>query len=349
MGTSKRRRKNYLAASVWVLSVFICVYPWFHPAAAFAQEAYDQEVAVNLAEGRVIVLAAKDAIILGTMDAHSEPDSKPPAISILSGERMGVMLGAVEWVRPDSSEKPVRLDREFHALAAAALNTAGQPRDPEGSASDIESIGIAVLERLRQVAGLLHHKISVAEDEPVLRIVLAGNQRDYGPEAWTIDYFIHQDALGNGFFRTRVQRPSYYQLYPPEKGKPHTLLEVRYPPENRAKDAPELLDLLQQNDPRLATIRASNVNVTKSVNFVTDGQSQKSAAANDVDFLKAALTAVAPQGAQLSIGFVDFERGFQWAVQPAEAPPPPEAEKAATPAEKTPEEPERPSLRRKSP
>ena len=326
--------------------MLICVHPWFHSARAFAQEASDQEVAVNLAEGRVIVLAAKDGIILATIDTHSEPDAKPPAIAILSAERMGVMLGAVEWLRPDSGDKPIRLDKEFHALAAAALNTAGQPRDPEGAASDIESIGIAVLERLRQVAGLLHHKINVAEDEPVLRIVLAGNHHDSGPEAWTIDYFIRQDALASGYWRTRVQRPSYYQLYPPEKGKPHTLAEVRYPPENRAKDAPELLDLLQQNDPRLATIRAGNANVTKSVNFVVDGQSQKSAAASDVDFLKAALTTVAPQGAQLSMGVVDFERGFQWAVQPPEVPAPAEAD---TPSEKTPEEPERPSLRRKSP
>jgi hypothetical protein len=345
MDKSKRHGKNYLALPLKVFFVFISVYAWFHPAAAFAQEASDQEVAVNLAEGSVIVLAAKDGIILATIDTHNELDSKPPAIAILSAERMGVMLGAVEWLRPDSGDKPIRLDKEFHALAAAALNTAGQPRDPEGSASDIESIGIAVLERLRQVAGLLHHKINVAEDEPVLRIVLAGNQRDYGPEAWTIDYFIRQDALGNGFWRTRVQRPSYYQLYPPEKGKPHTLAEVRYPPENRAKDAPELLDLLQQNDPRLATIRASNANVTKSVNLVVDGQSQKSAAASDVDFLKAALTTVAPQGARLSMGVVDFDRGFQWAVQPPEAPP----AEAETPSEKTPEEPERPSLRRKSP
>ncbi len=346
MGNRKHYRENRLTLSLKVLSVLICVHPWFQSSPVFAQEAADQEVAVNLAEGRVVVCAAKDGIILATMDTHSEADSKPPAIAILSAERMGVMLGAVEWVRPDSGDKPIRLDQEFHRLAAAALNTGGQPRDPEGAASDIESIGVAVLERLRQVAGLLHHKINVAEDEPVLRIVLAGNQHDYGPEAWTIDYFIRQDSLASGYWRTRVLRPSYYQLYPPEKGKPHTLLEVRYPPENRAKDAPELLDLLQQNDPRLAKIRTSNVNVTKAVDFVVDGQSQKSAAAGDVDFLKAALAAIAPQGAQLSMGLVDFDRGFQWAVQPPEVPAPPEAE---TPSQKTPEEPERPSLRKKSP
>jgi len=345
MGKPKDHGRSYLTLSLKVVSVLICVHPWFHSSRAFAQEAMDQEVAVNLAEGRVVVCAAKDGIILATIDTHSESDSKPPAIAILAADRVGVMLGAVEWVRPDSNEKPIRLDNEFHSLAAAALNTAGKPRDPD-AASDIEAIGIAVLERLRLVAALLHHKISLGEDEPVLRIVLAGHQRDYGPEAWTIDYFIRQDNLGNGFWRTRVQRPSYYQLYPPEKGKPHTFVEVRYPPENRAKDAPELLDLLQQNDPRLAPIRTSKASVTKAINLVVDGQSQKSETAGDVDFLKGALAAVAPQGAQLSIGLVDFDRGFQWALQPPEAPAPAETEK---PAEKTPEEPERPSLRRKTP
>ena len=81
---------------------------------------------------------------------------------------------------------------------------------------------------------MLHHKINLGEDEPLIRIVLAGFVRDYGPEAWTIDYHIAQDALGNDIWRTRVLRPTYNQLYPPEKGKPKTFMEVRYPPENRA-------------------------------------------------------------------------------------------------------------------
>jgi hypothetical protein len=304
----------------------------------------DQEVAVNLAEGRVVICPASDGIVLAATESHGEAGSLPPSNAPLSSLRMGVMLGAVEWVRPDSQDKPIRLDNEFHALVAAALNTSGRPNYSD-AASDIEAIGVAVLERLRQVAGLLHHKINLGEEEPLVRIVLAGYVRDYGPEAWTIDYHIHQDALGNDLWRTRVLRPSYNQLYPPEKGKPKTLIEVRYPPENRATAEPELLDLLQQNDPRLATLRAAGRTVADSMRDVVEGRGQKSDAEGDANFLKAAIPAVTPPGTKFSVALVDFDRGFQWIVEPPEAraPPPPEAPSD----KKQEEEQERPSLRRK--
>ncbi len=337
------RRFSFLSLFL-PLSVCICVHLWFLPPSAFAQESSDQEVAVNLAEGRVVICAARDGIILAAMDARGEAGSRPPAISILSAERMGVMLGAVEWVQPDSKDKPVRLDNEFHSLIAAALNTAGQP-DTGFRASDIESIGIAVLERLRVLAGLLHHKINLGEDEPLIRIVLAGYVRDYGPEAWTIDYHIRQDTLGNDIWRTRVLRPSYNQLYPPEKGQPKTFIEVRYPPENRATGEAELLDLLQQNDSRLAKIRAANEIEAKSVTLAVQGQSQKTDAASLVNFLKAALPAIAPPETKLTMAKVDYDGGFHWILEPPKAPAPPPG---ATPSDKTPEEPERPTLRHKS-
>ena len=337
------RRFSFLSLFL-PLSAFICVHLWFLTSSAFAQESSDQEVAVNLAEGRVVICATKDAIVLAAMDAHGEAGSHPPAITILSAERMGVMLGAVEWVRPDSKDKPIRLDNEFVGLIAAALNAGGQP-DSGFRASDIESTGIAVLERLRELAGMLHHKINLGEDEPLIRIVLAGYVRDYGPEAWTIDYHIRQDDLGNDIWRTRVLRPSYNQLYPPEKGKPKTFMEVRYPPENRATGEPELLDLLQQNDSRLAKIRAANEIEAKSVTLAVEGQSQKSDAASLVNFLKAALPLIAAPEAKLTMAKVEYDGGFHWILEPPKAPAPPPSE---APQEKTPEEPERPTLRHKS-
>jgi hypothetical protein len=168
---------------------------------------------------------------------------------------------------------------------------------------------------------------------------------DYGPEAWTIDYHIRQDALGNDVWRTRVLRPSYNQLYPPEKGQPKSFIEVRYPPENRATGEPELLDLLQQNDPRLTKIRAANEIEAKSVTLAAEGQSQKADAASLVSFLKAALPAIAPPETKLIMARVDYDAGFQWILQPPKAPAPPPGE---TPKDKTPEEPERPTLRHKS-
>src|ERR1700722_16856485 len=135
-------------------SVFICMHLWLLLPSAHAQSVGDQEVAVNLAEGRVVICAAKDGIILAAMDAHGEADSRPPAIAILSPLRMAVMMGAVEWVRPDSSDKPIRREEEFRSLVAAALNT-GDNTHQADAASDLESIGIAVLERVRLLAGLL--------------------------------------------------------------------------------------------------------------------------------------------------------------------------------------------------
>ena len=96
-----------------------------------------------------------------------------PGIVAISPVRIGVMMGAVEWVRPDSSDRPIQLDGEFKGLVAQALSSTNQ-KDEAFHASDIESIGIAVLERLRVLAAQLHHKINLGEDEPLVRIVLAG-------------------------------------------------------------------------------------------------------------------------------------------------------------------------------
>ncbi len=346
MATIRNNFKSSVLPFVLLSSLFISVHLWILPSQVFAQEAGDQEVAVNLAEGRVVICAAQGGIILAAMDAHGEADSRAPEIAILSPLRMGVMLGAVEWVQPDSHDKPVRLDNEFRPIIASAMNNGGI-KDDAFRASDIESVGIALLERIRVLAGELHHKIDLGDDEPLIRVVLAGYVPNYGPEAWTIDYHIRQDDLGNGIFRTRVLRPSYDQLYPPEKGKPKTLMEVRYPPENRAKDDPEILDLLQQNDARLAKFRAASEVVAKSVTLIADGQSQKSDTASVVNFLKAALPAVASPETKLTMGEVDYDAGFKWILAPPKPPAPPPNE-TPTPSDKTPEEPERPTLRHKS-
>jgi hypothetical protein len=321
-----------------ILSVLICVHPWFQ-LPAFAQEEGAREIAVNLAEGRVVICAAKDGIIVATVGEHGESGSRSPAVSSVSPLRAAVMLGAVEWVQPESSDKPIRLDTELPGIVAPLLNTSGQQKYTN-AASDIEQIGVAVLERIRQVAGLLHNKIKMGEDEPLIRIVLAGYVPDYGAEVWTIDYHVAQDALGNDIWRTRVLRPSYNQLYPPEKGQPHTLVEVRYPPANRAKDAPELIDLLRQNDPRLAKVRAANEIVGKSVAMVVDGQSQKSAAAPDIEFLRGALPAVTSSETKLTMALVDYDKGFRYVLAP------PTEDRA--PVDLKPREPGAPTLRRKS-
>ncbi len=339
MATGIHDRQLSSFSRLLILSVFLCVHLWFLPPAVTAQDEPTQEVAVNLTEGRVVICAANDGIIVATIGGQGEPGSRPPVVLSLSALRAGVMMGAVEWVQPDSKDKPVRLDSELPGLIGAALNSSGVTKYAN-AATDIETIGVAVLERVRDLAGQLHNKLNIGEDEPLIRIVLAGYVLNYGPEAWTIDYHIRQDALGNDLWRTRVLRPTYNQIYPPEKGKPHTLMEVRYPPANRAKDEPELLDLLQQNDPRLATLRAANERLAKSVGLVVDGQSQKSVGALDVTFLRGAIPAVTPPGTKITMALVDFDKGFQWVMEP------PKAERP--PVDTTPREPDAPTLRRKS-
>src|SRR6266853_3299933 len=182
--------------SFQILSVFICVHLWFLPSLARAQDEGGQEVAVNLAEGRAVICAAKDGIIVATADAHSEPGSHPPVVVTLSALRAGVLLGAVEWIQPESSDKPIRLDSELVRIAAAALNTSGRPKY-SNAVTDIESIGVALLERVREVAGQLHHKINIGEDEPLIRLVLVDYVPEYGPEAWTVDYHVLEEALSS--------------------------------------------------------------------------------------------------------------------------------------------------------
>jgi len=335
-------RASYFFPFYLFLSAFIGVHSWFLLPSVSAQEGAPQELAANLVLGRVLVCAAKDGVILATVDAHGEAGSRPPTVASLGPMRTGVILGAVEWVKPESTDQPIRLDAEFPRLAAGAISAAGPGKSSE-TASDIESIGVAVLERVRVLAGQLHGKINLGEDEPLIRIILADYVPGYGPEAWTLDYFVRQDQLASGYWRTRILRPSYTQIYPPEKGQPRTLVEVRYPPTDRSKDDPELLDLLKQNDPRLSTIRTASPMIAKSVSFVSEGQSQKSDAMSDINFLKAALPAVVPTDSEITMGYVDYDKGFQWVQHPrtpvAAAPPPADAK---------PREPDAPTLRKKS-
>src|SRR5271165_4863338 len=113
MPSRNHNRRFPRAFSLLVSSVFICGHLWFLPSCSFAQGEGAQEVAVNLAEGRVVVCAAKDGIIVATIEEHTEHGSHPPVVVSLSSLRAGVLLGAVEWVQPASSDKPVRLDGEL--------------------------------------------------------------------------------------------------------------------------------------------------------------------------------------------------------------------------------------------
>lgn len=321
----------------WVVCVLLLVCAWVPFAAASAQVQPTKERAANFSEGRVIICVAKDGIIMATVPSHADPKAIPPAIVPVAALRAGVLLGAVEWTHTGTGSEPVRLDAELRRMAAAALTRNAVLTNDPIAASDLEAIGVSVLEHIRPLAEEFHGKIGLAKNEPLVRLVLASYIPNYGPDVWTLDYPVRQEPLGNGYYQTRVLRPSYTQLYPPEKGQPHTLIEVDYPPEPRFRKGPELLDLLQANDSRLTSLRSSNEKVEKAVRQITDGESQKSDVASDAEFLRAAIPAVTGPGAKMSMVNIDFQNGYQWVVAPP----------AAERPQETPQEPGAPTLRRK--
>ena len=228
----------------------------------------------------------------------------------------------------------MRLDRVIPRISSEAVRP--ESRDNPDQAGDIESIGVAFLEKLRTMAEQLHHKIVLGPDEPLVSLVLVDYQPDYGPEVWLLEYRIQQQALRGDFYQTRTLRPSYTQLYPPEKHQPKTLVEIRYPPEAAG---PTVLDLLRQNDPLLAPLRQGDPKLLKVIESLESGKSQTVPVDSAADFLRAALDPIAGAENRLVLGVLREERGWDWVLPPAES-----TEKAAEDKNRPPGA---PSLRRK--
>lgn len=295
------------------------------------------EIVANLAAGRVVIDVAKGGIVVGAIEQHVEANSRPPIVFPINDRRIGILLGAAEWVVPSSPGTPVRLDQVIARLSREAA-----PHQEPGradQASDIESIGIAFLEKLRTMAEQLHHRIDLRAEAPLVELLLIDYQPDYGPEVWLLQYRIKQEQLRGDFWQTKTLRPSYTQLYPPEKHHPKTLVEVRFPPE---VPGPTLLELLQQNDPRLASLRRGAPKSLKVIDNITAGKSSASPVEDSTTFLHEALDPIAGTQNRIVLGVLHEEKGWEWIVAPPE---PAEKEKAAE-QDKT-RSPEAPSLRRR--
>lgn len=299
-------------------------------AVAAAQVREGDEVVANLAAGRVILAVAKEGILLGGIEQPVEANSLPPRLVPVGGTHVAILLGAAEWILPGS--RTVRLER-------SAPRVTGDPSrapasDPE-AASDIEQIGVGFLERLRPLVEQLHHKIDLGPNEPILEVLLVGYAGDYGPEAWLLKYRVVQELLRGDYYRTRPLRPSYTQLYPPEKHQPRTLIEVRYPED---EDAETLLQLIQRNDPQMEKIRMSDKKVAQAVERIEAGKSSDARLEGATSFLETALAALAGDK-QFFLGVYEEERGLNWVVPPART--------AAEIQEEKSRPPEAPTLRKK--
>src|SRR5271168_4386283 len=232
----------------------------------------EEEIVANLAGGRVIIHVTRDTIVFAAVDQQIEANSVPPRVMDLDASHVAVLFGASEWRLP-ADPKPVRLDRDLHR--EAGVNPKYQrPGDAE---PDLESIGVAFLERLRPLVSQLHHKIEFGPEEPLFEAVIIGYApNQYGPEVWTLEYRIQQEEIATrgDYWQTHVLRPRFEQLYPPEKHAPRTLVETRYP---AGAKGPTLQKLIEGNDPHIAGLASADQRFDKVVEAIAKGQAQKAA------------------------------------------------------------------------
>jgi hypothetical protein len=300
---------------------------------AFAQEQHEDEIVANLAGGRAIVHVAKEVIVFAAIDQPVERNSIPPRVMDLDSAHIGILFGASEWRIP-ADPKPIRMDRNFQRVGRADSRYAAPPGEGE---TDLETIGIAFLEKLRPLVTQLHHKLDFSPDEPIFQIVIVGYApNDYGPEVWVVEYRLEQEQIATrgDYWQTRIQRPRFTQLYPPEKHAPRTLVESRYPPDAKG---PTLAEMIQGNDPHITHLGSGEPRFAKVLEAIYRGQAQKAAPVDSADFMRAVLPLIAGN-ATFVLGTMDERHGFEWMVPPEE------------PVEKVQEDknrpPDAPSLRR---
>ena len=297
----------------------------------------EEEIVGNLAGGRVIIHVARDAIIFAAIDRPIEATSIPPRVAEIGPTHIGIFFGASEWQSP-AQPKPIRLDRNIPDVRISGNQ--GYQATPGSGETDLEEIGVVFLEKLRPLVSQLHHKIDLKPDEPLLEIVLIGYApQDYGPEVWLIEYRLEQESVSatSDFWQTHILRPRFTQLYPPEKHQPKTLVEFRFPP--NLQEVP-LVGLIQQNDPRISSLRTSDVKFAKVVEQIERGQANKSNSQDAADFLRAALPLLSGKSSFIEAQMGE-SGGFEWIVPPEE---PVEKQKRAEDKNRPPEA---PTLRRK--
>jgi hypothetical protein len=293
---------------------FLCLLAvfFFFAATQASAQGHEDEIVANLAGGRVIIHVARDTIILAAIDHPVERNSIPPRVMDLDGTHVGVLLGASEWQIP-ADPKPIRLDRNFQRVTTIDPHYQASP-DAE---PDLESIGSTFLEKLRPLVAQLRNKLDFSPDDPIFQIVVVGfAPNDYGPEVWVVEYRLEQEqvATRGEYWQTRILRPRFTQLYPPEKHAPRTLVESRYPPDMKG---PTLREMIQSNDPQVVGIAAGQPRFEKVIENLHGGQAQKAVAADSIDFMRAVLPVIAGD-ARYVLGRMEERGGFEWIVPPAE-------------------------------
>ena len=280
------------------------------------QPAAEGEWVANLASGRLVIAVVKGGMVIASVENPVEPSTRPPQIVPLAGNRVGVLFGAVDWFYLSPKIEIARLGAELPRLRMQRSGGVSRPHLQPGGpvvGSEAEQVGLGLLERLRDVATHIHGQLGLGPEDPIVELVLAGYDPDSGGEVWLLRYTVTQEQERGDYWETRVNRPAYYCLWPPDKGQPHYLVEVRYPPDDLG---PALADLLRHGDPRLVHIGESDSALAKVADLLTSGESQRANFTDAEQFLRAVLGAIAPENAKQAIATISGKDGFAWVLQP---------------------------------
>lgn len=273
----------------------------------------EDEIVANLAGGRVIVHVAKDVIIFAAIDQPVEPNSIPPRVAGVDSAHIAVLFGASEW-RVPADPKPIRLDRSIQRVGAQERR---EDYGLENAEPDLELIGTTFLEKLRPLVGQLHHKVDFSPNDPIFEMVIIGYAPgDYGPEVWVAEYHMEQEEVatrGEEYWQTRLLRPHFTQLFPPEKHAPRLLVESRYP---AGLKGPTLEEMIKSNDPRIASL-TKEARFEKVLENLRAGSAQKAQSAESVEFMRAAVPLLAGNSSYV-IGTLGEQSGLNWVVPPTE-------------------------------
>jgi hypothetical protein len=325
----RRGRRRVPLAAVVFLGAGFCA-----PPAVAQSRSQDNEIVTSLTGGRVILHFAKEAILFAAVDQPMEQGAPPPRVVDVDGQHIAILFGASEW-RSLADPKPIRMDRNIQRIAGRDPRdgTYGGEADP-----DLEQMGIEFLEKLRPLVSQLQRKIDFPADQPFFELVVIGyGPKNYGPEAWTVEYRITQELLTSreNFWQTRILRPRFTQIYPPEKHAPKTLVEAVFPGDAQG---PTLQMLLEGNDPRFSSFR-SDPKLSKALDLLIKGQAQKVEPVDAAELLRDAVPLLYPKQ-RFFLGKMEDQRGFDWILPPEEP-----VEKAAKDDKNRPAE--APSLRKR--
>jgi hypothetical protein len=277
------------------------------------EQSENEEVVANLAAGQVEILVGHDGVAIGLVGNAFEPKSHPPLVAQLQTGQVAILLGAVDWFYPTSNRR-VRLDARLPRLVTGS-SLGATPRLGGAPAGDLlREVGTVLLEPVRALAGSLHAPIALPGGTPLVELVVLSYREVEGARIGELDYQASQRELRGDYWQTLVDRPRPFELYPPASGSGGRPIELSYPPDS----SPGIAALLAKGEPQMVAVARGTEALARVAKAIERGETQKVAARDLADFLRAALPAAAGKPAPAAaVGVLDGA-GFKWLVPPPE-------------------------------